>query len=258
MNETRTPLLEVQQLGKVFDGVVALDDVSLVVDEGDIYGVIGPNGAGKTTLFNIISGLHTASAGTVLLRDKRLTGLSQERIASFGIARTFQNLQVFGTMSVLDNVLTGCHRHGRCGIFSAMLRLPSLLNEERVLHDRAMEAIAFVGLEDVADDPAGDLPPGRQRLVEIARALAGTPQLLLLDEPAAGLTTRETEVLGEIIARIAATGLTTVLIEHDMSLVMEVCRTVAVLDQGKLLAVDTPDGVQADERVIAAYLGEEE
>ncbi len=173
------------------------------------------------------------------------------------MARTFQNLQVFGSMTVLDNVLTGCHRHGHSGAVASMLRLPKSLREEKRLLDRAHAAIETVGLSEIAYAQAASLPPGRQRTVEIARALATEPKLLLLDEPAAGLTTRETETLGELIQCIASTGLTTMLIEHDMSLVMNLCRLVAVLDQGKLLTVGAPTEVQSDPRVIGAYLGEE-
>jgi len=251
------PLLRVTQLRKSFGGVVAVDGVTLDVPAGEIFGLIGPNGAGKTTLFNVISGIYPATSGGVFLGDQLLTGLRQEQIAALGVARTFQNLQIFSSMSVLDNVLTGCHRHGHHGLLSIMFRLPSARREEARLREKAWEVLDFVGLTEVAEQPAASLPPGRQRLVEVARALASDPVLLLLDEPAAGLTTRETEVLGELIQRISERGLTTVLVEHDMSLVMEVCRTVAVLDQGKLIAQGEPKQVQRDPQVIAAYLGEE-
>mgnify|MGYP005836559981 CR=1 FL=1 len=257
MGEAR-PLLAIRHLTKNFGGLTAVSDVSLAVSEGLVFGLIGPNGAGKTTLFNVVSGLHRATAGHVLLGERDITSLPQHGIAALGVARTFQNLQIFASMTVLDNVMTGAHRHGRCGPLATLLRLPAVRSEERRLRGEALAVLDFVGLADLADERAANLPPGKQRLVEIARALAGKPRLLLLDEPAAGLTTRETEVLGELIGRIAATGLTTVLIEHDMSLVMDVCQRVAVLDQGQLLTVDTPTAIQADHRVIAAYLGEEE
>lgn len=252
------PRLAVRNLTKAFGGLTAVSDVSLSVAEGLIFGLIGPNGAGKTTLFNVVSGLYRATSGHVLLGGQDITALPQHSIASLGVARTFQNLQIFVSMTVLDNVMTGAHRHGHCGLLPTLLRLPAVRAEERRLREAALEVLDFVGLADLRDEPAANLPPGKQRLVEIARALAGRPSLLLLDEPAAGLTTHETEVLGELIGRIAATGLTTVLIEHDMSLVMDVCQRVAVLDQGKLLTVDVPSAVQADQRVIAAYLGEDE
>lgn len=252
------PLLQLCHLTKAFGGLKAVDDVTLDVPAQHIFGLIGPNGAGKTTLFNVVSGLYAATGGDILLSGRRLTGLSQHAIAAQGVARTFQNLQIFGGMTVLENVLVGCHRHGSQGVLPALLHLPALKREEQRLRARADEVLAFVGLADHRDDQAAALPPGQQRLVEIARALATQPRLLLLDEPAAGLTTRETEVLGELVQRIAATGLTTVLIEHDMSLVMDVCGLVAVLDQGQLLTVDEPRAVQANPQVIAAYLGDEE
>ncbi|MHB8997794.1 MAG: ABC transporter ATP-binding protein [Armatimonadota bacterium] len=250
--------LRLNQLTRTFGGLTAVDGVSLEVPEGLIFGLIGPNGAGKTTLFNVVSGFLPPSSGNATLEGRRLTGLPQHQVAARGVARTFQNLQVFGSMSVLDNVLTGAHRQGHRGLLSAMFRLPGQHAEERSLRDQAHAALEFVGLADHQDEPAANLPPGQQRLLEIARALALKPRLLLLDEPAAGLTTRETETLGELIQRIAGTGLTTFLIEHDMSLVMNVCQRVAVLEQGRLLAVDTPKGIQANAAVVAAYLGEEE
>lgn len=252
------PRLAVRNLTKAFGGLLAVSDVSLSVPEGLIFGLIGPNGAGKTTLFNVVSGLYRATSGQVFFGGHEITALPQHSIAALGVARTFQNLQIFAGMTVLDNVMTGAHRHGHCGLLATLLRLPAVRAEERRLRNEALEVLDFVGLADLQQEPAATLPPGKQRLVEIARALAGKPSLLLLDEPAAGLTTHETAVLGELISRIAATGLTTVLIEHDMTLVMEVCQRVAVLDQGKLLTVDVPSAVQADPHVIAAYLGEEE
>lgn len=250
--------LELKNLSKNFGGLKAVDDVSLQVPEGCTYGLIGPNGAGKTTLFNVISGLHQPSSGEAILEGKRLTGLPQHRVALRGVSRTFQNLQTFGSMSVLDNVLVGAHRQGRRGLVSAMFRLPGQQAEQRSLRALALEALEFVGLAQYQSEAAANLPPGQQRLVEIARALALKPRLLLLDEPAAGLTTRETETLGELIERIANTGLTTMLIEHDMSLVMSVCAQVAVLEQGRLLAVGTASQIQSDPRVVAAYLGGDE
>jgi ABC-type branched-subunit amino acid transport system ATPase component len=251
-------MLKVTGLRKAFGGVVALDGVSLDVRPGATFGLIGPNGAGKTTLFNVVSGVLRPTAGSVHLDGRSLDGLSQDAIARLGVARTFQNLQVFAGMSALDNVLTGCHGHGRTGLLGAALRTPSARREEARLRERAMAELAFVGLQERAEEPAASLPPGGQRLVEIARALVASPRILLLDEPAAGLTTRETEVLGDLVGRIAARGLTVVMIEHDMSLVMGVCDPVAVLNEGRLIALDSPEAVQANPQVVAAYLGEEE
>ncbi len=256
MQAEEYPLLQVRNLRKVFEGLVAVNNVSFEVERGTVFGLIGPNGAGKTTLFNVITGIYAPTDGTVVLNGEVITGLPQDAIAARGVARTFQNLQIFHGMSVEDNVLVGCHRHGRCGLLATIFRLPAVRAEERQLRNHAMEALQFVGLQDFARAPASSLPPGRQRLVEIARALASEPCLLLLDEPAAGLTTHETEVLGELLQRIAATGLTIIIIEHDMNLVMDICATVAVLDQGEVLTIDSPSAVQADPRVIAAYLGE--
>ena len=251
------PVLALRDLRKVFDGVTALDGVTLEVPPEGIFGLIGPNGAGKTTLFNVVSGILPASGGQVLLAGQPLTGLPAHRISALGVARTFQNLQTFTSLTVLENVLVGCHRHGQAGVVETLLRLPRARREERLLRDRAREALAFAGLSAQEQAMAASLPPGHQRLLEIARALAMAPRLLLLDEPAAGLTTREAEALGVLIGRLAERGLTAVLIDHDMSLVMGTCSQVAVLDRGRLLALDTPSAIQRNPAVIAAYLGEE-
>lgn len=257
LNSTPSAWLSVENLHKSFGGVLALSGVSFQVYEKEIFGLIGPNGAGKTTLFNVISGLHAADQGHALLRNQRLTGLSPYRVAAAGVARTFQNLQIFHSLTVLENVLVGCHRHGTSGLLSSLLHLPDLRREERNLRERAFAALDFCDLADYAQLEAHSLPPGQQRLLEIARALAMEPRLLLLDEPAAGLTTRETETLSALIDRLGQTGLTTLVIEHDMNLVMGICARVAVLDQGSLLAVGEPTSIQANPAVIAAYLGEE-
>ena len=250
-------LLGIQHLRKDFGGVHALSEVSFSVREGDIHALIGPNGAGKTTLFNCATGVFPPSGGEVWFREQRLTGLPAHRIAALGVARTAQNLRPWRDMTVLENVLVGCHLLGRAGLISGALHLPGSLREERRLRGIAMERLEQAHLAECAHSLVGELALGQQRMVELTRALASNPTMLMLDEPAAGLHTRETQELGGLLGSLRAQGLTILLIEHDMSLVMSICDRVVVLDHGEQIAEGTPREVQADPRVVAAYLGEE-
>ena len=240
-----------------FGGVTALQDVAFAVEPGQLQAIIGPNGAGKTSLFNVITGLYPLDAGEILLDGARLTGAPTHVVARHGIVRTFQNLEIFANMTVLENVLTGEHLHGRYGALDALLRTRRFAREERRLRQQAEEALRFVGLQDVLGQPAGHLPFGSQRLLEIARALGAAPRILLLDEPAAGLNVKETEALGGLIRRIVDRGVTVLMVEHDMSLVMGISDRVLVLNYGEVIASGTPAAVQQNPAVIAAYLGEE-
>jgi branched-chain amino acid transport system ATP-binding protein len=250
-----TVLLRVEALEQSFGGVMALAGVSFEVPEGLIYAVIGPNGAGKTTLFNALCGFYQPSAGSIRFDGRELLGFPPHRIAAQGIARTFQNLQLFFNMTVLENVMVGGHLRARTSLLTAALRLPRVRREERQLRAWAREALELCDLADRADQPASALPYGLMKRVEIARALAARPRLLLLDEPAAGLNDTETLALRELIARIRASGVTVLLVEHNMALVMGVSDRLLVLDYGSVLAEGTPVEIQADPRVIAAYLG---
>lgn len=254
---TETPLLRVDGVSVVFGGLKAVSEVSLSVYRGQVAALIGPNGAGKTTLFNVISRLQTPTSGRVWFDGVELTKLSPADAARTGLARTFQNLRIFPNMSVLENVLVGCHRHERSGIVAGGLGLPGQRAEERTSHARAFDALTMVGLEQCAGMPAASLSYGRQRLVEIARALASEPRLLLLDEPAAGMNAEERAYLVERIVRIRDAGVTVLLVEHDIELVMGISEAVSVLDYGRLIAGGRPEEVQKDAGVIAAYLGAE-
>jgi ABC-type branched-subunit amino acid transport system ATPase component/ABC-type branched-subunit amino acid transport system permease subunit len=256
-NEMRTvgPLLRVQDVSVHFGGLKAVSEVSLDVSEGSITALIGPNGAGKTTLFNAISRLQEMTAGRVWFGDTELTRLAPADAARLGMARTFQNMRIFVNMSVMENVLVGCHRHERSGFWSGGLGFPSQRREEKRSRQRAMDALELVGLKDEAVLPASSLPYGKQRLVEIARALASEPRLLLLDEPAAGMNASEREHLISRIQIIRDAGVTVLLVEHDVDLVMDISDEVNCLDYGKLIACGIPEKIQNDEKVIAAYLG---
>jgi branched-chain amino acid transport system ATP-binding protein len=249
-------MLRVEGITQVFGGVTALRDVTFTVAEGEIKGVIGPNGAGKTTLFNIITGIYRQTAGDVFLKNDKVTCFQPEKLARRGMVRTFQNVELFGAMTVMENVMVGLHTKSRCGILSSSLKLPSHLREERRIREKAMACLDFVGLADAASLVAGNLPFGKGRMLEIARAMALEPCIILLDEPAAGLNSRETAQLGTLIRKIRGSGVTVILVEHDMELVMDICDTILVLNLGQRLAEGTPREIQENPAVIAAYLGE--
>ena len=250
-------MLKITNVNKRFGGLHALENVSLSIGQGKIFSLIGPNGAGKTTLFNLITGIFPPTQGMFTFAGKILNGLKTHEIARLGISRTFQNLELFPNMNSLENVMLGCHCHTRAGIFRAGLRLRGMRQEEEKIREKAMEELRFMGLEEKALLGAKSLPLGEQKLLEIARALATQPRLLLLDEPAAGLNIRETEALSESILRIRGRGITVMLVEHDMSLVMGISDEVLVLNYGKKIAEGQPREIQRNPGVIAAYLGEE-
>ena len=249
-------ILQVEGLTKSFGGVTAVNDVTLEVQRGLIKSIIGPNGAGKTTFFNLISGVLIPDRGTIQLEKRKIHGAAPHQIANLGVSRTFQTMQPFGNMSVLENVMVGRHRQTRRGLLRVALRTPAARREERAIRDSAAHWLDFAGLGAYADRPAGSLPCGQQKMLEIARALATEPELLLLDEPAAGLNIRETEELAVLLGRIKDLGITMILVEHDMSLVMEVSDEVFVLDYGKRVAEGAPAEIQSNPEVIRIYLGE--
>jgi ABC-type branched-subunit amino acid transport system ATPase component len=249
-------MLRLDGITQIFGGLTALEDISFTARGGEITGVIGPNGAGKTTLFNIVTGIYTQTAGSVHLSDRNISGFPPEKLATLGMVRTFQNIELFSQMTVLENVMVGLHTKSTSGIFSCAFKLPGHLKEERVIREKSMQWLDFVGIADSSRDEAANLPFGKGRLLEIARAMALEPQIILMDEPAAGLNSRETVELAALIRKIRESGVTVVLVEHDMELVMDVCDSILVLNLGHKLAEGTPREIQENPSVIAAYLGE--
>lgn len=251
------PVLEMREVGMRFGGVAALQSVSYAIPEGIIQAVIGPNGAGKTTLFNCISGMLEPTDGSILFDGRGIAGLPPHRIAELGIARTFQHVALFRKMTVLENVMLGRHARSRSGFLAAGLRWPGMRKEEKSIREKAAEYLDFVGLSQCANLEAGTLPVGKQKILEIARALATEPRIVLLDEPAGGLNLKETEDLGELIQFIKERGVTVMLVEHDMNLIMDISDRILVLHYGQLLASGTPAEIKDNKAVIEAYLGEE-
>jgi branched-chain amino acid transport system ATP-binding protein len=251
-------LLTVNNLTKYFGGVHAVNQVSFTVEAGEILGLIGPNGAGKTTCFNLINGLIPVTAGSIVMAEREMVRLPPYRRAARGLARTFQNIQLFGGMTVLENILTGNHLGQKVGLFEALLPLPRVKRAEARAVARAQELLQLVGLAGKGDLAAESLAYGEQRRLEIGRALALEPQLLLLDEPAAGLNPRETEDLMVLLEKLRDLGITLLIIEHDMTLVMGLCDRIVVLDHGEVIAAGPPREIRRDPRVIEAYLGREE
>jgi branched-chain amino acid transport system ATP-binding protein len=245
----------VERLSKKFGGVHAVEDLSFEIGAGMVHSIIGPNGAGKTTLLNLLTGVYVPSAGRITLDDRDLTGVPTHAFAEAGIGRTFQNLQIFFNMSALENVMTGRHLRERCGLLPALLHTPRLARAERECRLRALELLRFLGLEGYTDAGADAMPYGALKRLEIARALAGEPRILLLDEPAAGLNPTEAQEIAGLIKQLAAAGTTVVLVEHNMHLVMGVSDHVLVLDYGRRLCEGTAAEIRNDPRVIEAYLG---
>ena len=252
----KSPVLETHHLGIDFGGLTAVNDVTITIGREEIAGLIGPNGAGKTTVFNLLTNVYTPTRGDILLDGKSTKGLKTWQVNRMGVARTFQNIRLFKSQTVLDNVLTGLHNEMDYGIPGSIFRLPGYWRAEKIARNRAMEYLSIFGMQDLADATAGSLPYGAQRRLEIARALATNPSILLLDEPAAGMNPAETAELMENIIKIRETfKIAILLIEHDMNLVMGVCESIAVLNYGQVIAKGTPAQIRENPAVIEAYLG---
>lgn len=250
-------VLKLEDVTIKFGGLTAVNNVSLEVMDGSIFGLIGPNGAGKTTLFNLVSGVYKPTYGKIFFRGREIAGTTPYKVNELGIARTYQNINLFKRMTTLDNVMVGCHTKSSAGIFDSIFKTRKQKNEEEAIIEKSMNILEFMGIKEKAFYEASNLSYGEQRRLEISRAMASEPQLILLDEPAAGMNANEKMVLNDTILKINKLGITVVLVEHDMKVVMNVCDTVCVLNYGKLLCVGKPDYVQNNEEVIEAYLGGE-
>jgi len=251
-------MLEVEGITQIFGGVTALQDVSFIIRADEITGVIGPNGAGKTTLFNIVTGIYQQTSGRVIFEGKDISRIPAENLAGLGMVRTFQNIELFGQMTVLENVMVGLHSRSSSGLFACSFKMPWAVTEERRIREEALQWLEFVGIADLADVTAANLPFGKGRMLIIARAMACKPRMILMDEPAAGLNSQETVGLAELIRKIRDLGVTVVLVEHDMELVMDICDRIVVLNLGQKLAEGTPREIQDNPEVIAAYLGDDD